>query len=110
MGILNRNLSINNLDKRVYVVPIALRKKNIKFSLLSETFLYEGGSQVSIDKPINDYGRKFKPATSYNTISVSLNYLVDKKIIPIPNYIKIDVDGLELDILSGASMILNLLN
>ena len=68
--------------------------------------MYEGGSQVSIDKPINDYGRKFKPATSYNTISVSLNYLVDKKIIPIPNYIKIDVDGLELDILSGASMIL----
>ncbi len=106
LGILNRNLSINNLDKRVYVVPIALRKKNIKFSLLSETFLYEGGSLASIDKPINAYERKFKPATSYNTISASLNYLVDKKIIPIPNYIKIDVDGLELDILSGASMIL----
>ena len=106
LGILNRNISVNNLNKRVYVAPIALRKKNIKFSLLSETFLYEGGSQVSIDKPINDYGRKFKAATSYNTISVSLNYLVDKKIIPIPNYIKIDVDGLELDILDGASMIL----
>ena len=42
-----------------------------------------------------------KGTTSYNTISVSLNYLVDKKIIPIPNYIKIDVDGLELDILDG---------
>ena len=105
MGILNRNISVNNLNKRVYVAPIALRKKNIKFSLLSETFLYEGGSQVSIDKPINDYGRKFKAATSYNTISVSLNYLVDKD-NPNSNYIKIDVDGLELDILDGASMIL----
>ena len=32
---------------------------------------------------------------SYQTLGTSINYLIDNKILEVPNYIKIDVDGIE---------------
>ena len=43
----------------------------------------------------------------YNVIGTSINYLLQNKIIQIPDYIKIDVDGLEHLILEGADQFLN---
>ena len=46
---------------------------------------------------------KFKPQTKYNTIGTSINSLIDNKILDLPDYIKIDVDGIEYLILKGGN-------
>ena len=50
-----------------------------------------------------DYeGNKFTEKNSYKIYGTSINYLLDNKILEIPDYIKIDVDGIEHLILLGA--------
>lgn len=106
LGILDRNVSINKLEKKITIIPFALSKKKYSLNMISETYLYEGGSQISLDKPINDRGNFFQPLTKYKTISFSLDYLIYIKVLPLPNFIKLDVDGNELEILYGSKEIL----
>ena len=42
----------------------------------------------------------------YTTYGTSINSLIEQNILEIPNYVKIDVDGIEHLILQGASKIL----
>ena len=44
---------------------------------------------------------------NYKIYGTSINYLLRNKILQIPKYIKIDVDGIENLILEGASDFLN---
>ena len=39
--------------------------------------------------------KKFEPEMKYSVIGTTINYLVESKILQIPDYIKIDVDGIE---------------
>ena len=43
----------------------------------------------------------------YKILGTSIDYLVDEKILTIPNYIKIDVDGIEHLILESSTKVLN---
>ena len=43
---------------------------------------------------------------TYSIYGTTLNYLVENEILEIPDYIKIDVDGIEHLILSGANKFL----
>ena len=43
----------------------------------------------------------------YQIYGTNINYLLKEKILDVPNYIKIDVDGLEYLILKGAEKFLN---
>jgi len=50
----------------------------------------------------------FEPSTSnLRVLSRNINYLIDNKILDIPDYIKIDVDGIEHLILEGGNKYLN---
>ena len=44
---------------------------------------------------------------NYQIYGTNMNYLIDNKILDIPDYIKIDVDGTEHLILEGCSKYLN---
>lgn len=106
LGILNRNVSINNLEKKITIIPFPLSQKKHSINIISESYLYEGGSQISFGKAVNDKGNFFLPLTKYKTIAFSLDYLTNNKILPCPNFIKLDVDGNEFEILCGAKKIL----
>ena len=43
----------------------------------------------------------------YNLLGTSLNNLIKNKILEIPDYVKIDVDGLEHLILEGGNNVFN---
>ena len=66
-----------------------------------------GGAQSSFSQSISEEGKIFKPAFTYQTLGLSGNDLVQKLKIDKPNYIKIDVDGIEHLILNGFSEILD---
>ena len=58
-----------------------------------------GRSGGQIGKPVDDAGREFKPAESYEVETYKIDTLAGK--LGVPNHIKIDVDGHEWRILQG---------
>ena len=53
------------------------------------------------------FGKNFEGKNNYKVYGTTINYLIKNNILQIPNYIKIDVDGIEHLILEGASEYLN---
>ena len=109
LSILSRNISLNNFQEKINILPIGLTNKKKGFFLMQETSLYEGGA-------LNSFGEKFdfegnditnKIMNSYSTFGMSLDELINEFNINIPKYIKIDVDGIEHLILDGARDLLS---
>lgn len=107
LRILSRNIFINNLQNQISIFPVALTNKSNVFLNMKENNFIEGSAMNSFGEDWDFEGKKFKSNMSYNTFGTTINYLIENKILTIPNYIKIDVDGLEHLILEGASKILN---
>ena len=107
LRILSRNISINNLEDKIGINTLPLGNKDFKFSIFRESKFGEGESNNSYEKNIDFEGKIINQTNSYKLLGTSINKLIDLKILEIPNYIKIDVDGLEHIILSGASKCLN---
>ena len=107
LRILSRNISINNLEDKIGINTLPLGTKDFKFSIFRESKFGEGESNNSYDKNIDLEGKIINQTNSYKLLGTSINKLIDLNILEIPNYIKIDVDGLEHIILSGASKCLS---
>jgi FkbM family methyltransferase len=106
LRILSRNIFINNLDKKIKILPLALNNSNFAFSNLNEGDFIEGGALNVFDNEKNYEGKIFKAKNKYQIMGVSGDNLIKLKILKIPNYIKIDVDGNEHIILEGMKKIL----
>ena len=63
--------------------------------------LRSSSSGGQINQPINEKGKKFKYLEKNKVLVFNLDSLVALKIIPRPNYAKIDVDGNEMNIIKG---------
>ena len=106
LRLLSRNISKNNLEKKIKIVQLPLSDKKNIFSIMNEAEIMEGGALNSFKIKKNFEGKEFKGRNKFNLLGTNLNFLVESKIIQLPNYIKIDVDGLEHLILKGADKIL----
>ena len=92
--VLSRNISVNHLSKKISIVPFGLTNKKNKFFFMNESKFEEGSAMHNLD----EYKRsKFQ----YKVFGTSLKNLIENKTLRIPNYIKIDVDGSELDVLQS---------
>ena len=74
---------------------------------MMESDFREGGALHSYGKNSNFEGNKLNIKNNYMLCGFSINYLVNELDFEIPDYIKIDVDGLEHYVLEGADKILN---
>ena len=101
LRILSRNISINNLNDKIKIFHLPLGEDKNKFIKFNERKFNEGESHNSIDENIDFEGKKLNSSNSYNLLSTSIDQIIDDKILDIPNYIKIDVDGIEHLILKG---------
>ena len=101
LRILSRNISINNLESKIKIfqVPLGINKNN--FLEFNEGKFIEGESNNSIDKNIDFEGKKMKPDNKYQIFSTNIDHIIDSQILNVPDYIKIDVDGVEHFILRG---------
>jgi len=98
---LSRNISINNLSEKIKICQFPLTNKNNSFLLMKESSLEEGGALNVFGENFDYAGDKFTEKNSYKIYGTSINYLLDNKILEMPDYIKIDVDGIEHLILRG---------
>jgi hypothetical protein len=60
-----------------------------------------GGALSSFEKEYGYDGERLNQVFSYNTVGIALDFFQSVFSVPKPDYIKIDVDGIEHLILSG---------
>lgn len=100
--VLSRNISINKLNNKIKIIQLPLSNKTNKILEMSETTFEEGGAFNNFGEKINSKSIIHSIKNNYAILGTNLDYLINSKILPIPNYIKIDVDGIEHLILKGA--------
>jgi len=106
LRVLSRNISLNNLQNKIQIMPLALTNHDNKFLTMNERSFIEGGALNSFGETYNFEGKQFNAEMKYQTLGTSINYIVEKSILEIPDYIKIDVDGIEHLILKGGDRVL----
>tara|TARA_B100000989_G_scaffold295059_1_gene275315 strand:+ start:3631 stop:4503 length:873 start_codon:yes stop_codon:yes gene_type:complete len=102
LRILSRNVDINNFNKKIKIMNLPLGNINNKFLNFKETHFQEGAALNTFGTNYNFEGKQFLPEINYELMGITIDHLLEKKIIEKPNYIKIDVDGTEHLILEGA--------
>ena len=86
---------------KISINTLPLTDKKNKFLEMKELKFEEGLSLNSFGEQYNFEGRKFNVGNSYKILGTTIDFLVEKEIMKIPDYIKIDVDGIEHLILEG---------
>tara|TARA_Y100000816_G_C26105030_1_gene586870 strand:- start:501 stop:1361 length:861 start_codon:yes stop_codon:yes gene_type:complete len=107
LRVLSRNISINKLQDKIFINQFPLSSKDKGYELMMESNFEEGGALHSYGVKKNFEGNELSYNNNYKIYGFSINYLVNYLNMEIPNYIKIDVDGLEHLILDGAGDILS---
>jgi len=106
LRVLSRNISINNLGDRIKLFTNPISNHENKFLMMNEYNFNEGVAMNTFGENFDFEGKKFNPRMKYQLLGTSLNYLISNKILEKPNYVKIDVDGIEHLILKGGDIIL----
>jgi len=107
LRVLTRNISINNLEKNIKVISMPLTNKKNTFQEMNEGQFIEGGALNAFGEKFDFEGKEFKPIMKYSLLGTTINYYLENSILDIPDYIKIDVDGIEHFILEGGDKFLN---
>ncbi len=99
---LTRNIILNKLyDIKAY--PIAISNEHTLGDL--QVFNFEEGAAFHSFQTKTNFHNL--PCYSQGCLSMTIDELVEKKWIPIPHHIKIDVDGIEDKIIHGAEKVLS---
>ena len=96
-----RNILLNNCEHCIIPLPIALADKT-EINTFNYHNLATGSSIHALGEAIDDRGRPFVPIAKQQVLAFSMDNLIEQFKMPIPDHIKIDVDGIELMILKGA--------
>jgi len=105
LPILTRNIHINNLSENIIVNQFPLTNKKNVFMMMRENEFNEGGGLHMFGEEKNFEGKEFGQ-NNYKIYGTTIDYLLENKILELPDYIKMDVDGIEHLILQGAQKFL----
>lgn len=102
--VLNKNIFFNNIGKNILSYCIAVSGHS-EFSKLYIPKFIPGGNRSQFGKEDIE-NMKISATHIQGIFGVTLDDLCGKWKFPYPNYIKIDVDGIEISILEGAKSVL----
>ena len=102
LELLGRNISLNRLTDSVTIIPIPLTEKLLENKLNMSTTEW-GGSGSTFGQNYTHDGSKLIKQFDYKTIGISMDQAISLLKLPQPDYIKMDVDGIEHLILKGGS-------
>lgn len=105
LELLARNIYLNGFSNRICIVPLALSDR-LNISQMQMTTTEWGGALSTFGKDFGWDGKTIKSLFDYQLIGISMEDVVTSLQIPFPDYIKMDVDGLEHFILKGGSKVL----
>lgn len=104
-ALLNKNIFLNRMDRKIKAYPMALSNE-IAFNAIHLSQFAEGGSCHNFKEKLDFKHEVLFPEFSQGCFSLTLDFLIEQKWIPVPQHIKIDVDGIEHKILEGAKQTL----
>lgn len=105
LELLARNIFANGLTEQICIVPAALSDQ-LGCSQMRMTTTDWGGAMSTFGKKFGWDGQPIRQVFEFRTIGFSMEDAVQKLTIPKPDYIKMDVDGLEHFILKGGPAVL----
>jgi FkbM family methyltransferase len=105
LELLARNIYLNSMQSTISIIPVALSYK-MNFNMFKMTNTDWGGALSSFEHNINQDGQPVEEVFEYQTLGISLDGACDILNIPAPDYLKIDVDGIEHFILKGGMKLL----
>jgi FkbM family methyltransferase len=108
LELLARNISLNQLTKQVTIVPLPLSAQ-LSMSTLNMTSTDWGGALSTFGERFGHDGEPMRNVFEFPTIGLSMADASSLLRIPQPDYIKMDVDGIEHLILKGGMPILRLI-
>jgi FkbM family methyltransferase len=101
-----KNIKLNGASQCISPFQVALSDETSLIDLHYQN-LETGGALHALGNPIDTKGERFDPVFSLPTLSYRLDDFVAQFGLPKPNHIKMDVDGLEFNILQGGDKTLS---
>jgi FkbM family methyltransferase len=105
LELLARNIRINKLVEKIVIIPLPLTS-SLQISTLNMTSTDWGGALSTFDENHGDDGKNMNRIFEFSTVGLSMDQAVRLLDLPLPSYIKLDVDGIEHLILSGGEAVL----
>jgi len=100
-ALLNRNIHVNGLDQVVRAFCLALSDAS-GFDALYLSDVGAGGSCHSFGAALDFNNEPRAAPFTQGSVAVTLDDMIARGALPVPHHIKIDVDGLEHKVMSGA--------
>lgn len=100
-ALLNRNVYLNKLDDNLKAYNIAIASAT-KVDVLYVNEMTIGGALNNFGDNIDLNKKKFNQSYKQGMLAISIDELIEKYLFPVPQHLKIDVDGLEYEIIQGA--------
>ena len=101
LELLAKNIHSNSLSDKITIIPFPLFD-NLAVKPFYMTSKEWGGAQSNFGESVNYEGKPMSSVFKYNTVGMSIDQTVSLLNLDKPNYIKMDVDGIEHLILKGA--------
>lgn len=106
LELLARNIFLNGLTGQITIVPLPLSER-LALSKLNMTITDWGGALSTFGQEYGHDGNAMNKVFEFPTIGISMVDAVELLKIPQPDYIKMDVDGIEHLILKGGMPVLS---
>lgn len=105
LELLARNISLNGLTEQVCIIPLAL-SDNLGTSCMRMTTTEWGGALSTFGQDFGWDNKKIQQVFQFQTVGLSMDDAVRRLSISRPDFVKMDVDGLEHFILKGGREVL----
>jgi FkbM family methyltransferase len=105
LELLARNIFINNLTDKITIIPLPL-SETLAVNKLNMTTTEWGGALSTFGESFGYDGQSMSKVFEFSVIGLSMCDAIESLKIPQPDFIKMDVDGIEHLILKGGMPIL----
>lgn len=105
LELLARNIFLNGLMDKIVIIPLPL-SESLGVSRLNMTSTDWGGAMSTFGEAYGHDGRAMRKIFEFPTVGLSMVDAASLLKIPQPDYIKMDVDGIEHLILKGGGAVL----
>jgi FkbM family methyltransferase len=101
-ALLNRNIAVNGIGDLAMAYCVALSDR-AGYDRLFLSNGIAGSSCHSLGESVDHNNRPRQAGFAQGCVSATLDELVGAGVVPVPNHVKVDVDGIEPKVIAGAA-------
>ena len=102
LELLSKNIFLNSVSDKIVIIPFPVSER-LDFNTFFMSSTDWGGALSTFGKNVGHDGNPISNVFKYKTVGMSMDNCVNTLSFEKPNYIKIDVDGIEHLILKGGT-------